>query len=205
MNQEMQTEKYIGTTPVAKFLGLSVGSVQKLVDEGTLPGYLTKGGHRRVNYAALLRYREKLLMKLTGPVPDELDLNAPITKAVGVVFSAAQVPRCIRELSNKPQYCLISDPVQLLQHGRSLDQFFMDARLPWMNWLKLEQFTQTSAHLVIYQSQVLSDQEKDHLKDLATLTEADITPELLEGYRIGQQGQAVRLRQTALGLGRVRN
>lgn len=205
MNQEMQTEKYVGTTPVAKFLGLSVGSVQKLVDEGTLPGYLTKGGHRRVNYAALLRYREKLLMKLTGPVPEEMDLNAPIMKAIGVVFAAEQAPRCIKELSNKPQYCLISDPMQLLQHGRSLDQFFMDARLPWMNWLKLEQFTQTSAHLVVYNSHVLNEEEQDHLKKLATLTEADITLELLEGYRIGQHNGAARMRHAEVVVGRARN
>ena len=144
-------------------------------------------------------------MKLTGPVPGEMDLNAPIAKAIGVVFAAEQAPRCIKELSNKPQYCLISDPMQLLQHGRSLDQFFMDARLPWMNWLKLEQFTHTSAHLVVYHSHVLSDQEIDHLKKLATLTEADITPELLEGYRIGQQNGAARMRQAEVGLGRGRN
>ncbi|MDY7575105.1 helix-turn-helix domain-containing protein [Actimicrobium sp. CCI2.3] len=51
MNQECTTRN------AAKILGISVTSVQKLVESGTLAGWKTKGGHRRILLSAVDAYK----------------------------------------------------------------------------------------------------------------------------------------------------
>jgi len=50
--------EYCGTFYAAKLLGLSVGTVQALVERGELEGWKTKGGHRRISMKAIRAYQE---------------------------------------------------------------------------------------------------------------------------------------------------
>jgi excisionase family DNA binding protein len=47
------------TQEAATLLGISVSSVQKLVETGELPGWKTAGGHRRIQRSAVLAYRDR--------------------------------------------------------------------------------------------------------------------------------------------------
>lgn len=47
------------TQEAALLLGLSITSVQKLVETGELPGWKTAGGHRRIQRSAVLAYRAR--------------------------------------------------------------------------------------------------------------------------------------------------
>jgi excisionase family DNA binding protein len=47
--------EFVGTTDAAALLGMSVSSVQKLVESGVLPGWRTQGGHRRIPMEAIKR------------------------------------------------------------------------------------------------------------------------------------------------------
>jgi excisionase family DNA binding protein len=48
-----------GSTYAAKVLGLSVGTVQKLVDANALHSWRTDGGHRRISMKSLEKYRKE--------------------------------------------------------------------------------------------------------------------------------------------------
>jgi excisionase family DNA binding protein len=50
-------EDVCGTFYASKVLGLSVATVQALVERGELEGWRTKGGHRRITMASLLAYQ----------------------------------------------------------------------------------------------------------------------------------------------------
>ena len=180
----MRAEKYFGTGTVAKLLGLSVGTVQKLVDNGKLQAYSTEGGHRRVSYSDLLKYKEGQLMKPNGIYPNLNYLDDPKKNTVGIIYSAKLASNNIMELTQNPRYCLISDPTQLLLCDRTLNQYFIDARVTWMTWKYFEEFSDSNIDIIVYQSHALSPLEKEHLKKMVTLFESDISLALLEGYQL---------------------
>jgi excisionase family DNA binding protein len=46
--QDTRASDYIGTKEAASILGISVSSIQKMVNSGTLSAFRTSGGHRRI-------------------------------------------------------------------------------------------------------------------------------------------------------------
>lgn len=48
MNNTQDNNDYCSTTQAAKMLGISVGTVQQLVENGKLQAWKTSGGHRRI-------------------------------------------------------------------------------------------------------------------------------------------------------------
>jgi excisionase family DNA binding protein len=52
-------EDYCGTFYAAKLLGLSVGTVQSLVEKNELQAWKTKGGHRRISMQSIRDYQRQ--------------------------------------------------------------------------------------------------------------------------------------------------
>lgn len=50
---------HCGTFEAARLLGLSVGTVQSLVEQGELNAWKTSGGHRRIYLESIEQYRQK--------------------------------------------------------------------------------------------------------------------------------------------------
>jgi excisionase family DNA binding protein len=62
----MKPQTFISTRKVAEMTGLSLGSIQKMVDIGVFSYYLTLGGHRRILKSSVddyLKQRDKQLAK----------------------------------------------------------------------------------------------------------------------------------------------
>ena len=57
--------EYCSTSEAAKALGLSLGTVQQMVEEGVLAAWKTKGGHRRILKSSL----ERVLANRGGAAP----------------------------------------------------------------------------------------------------------------------------------------
>lgn len=53
--QDTRAAEFIGTKEAASILGVSVSSVQKMVNNGTLSAFRTSGGHRRIPLDSLRR------------------------------------------------------------------------------------------------------------------------------------------------------
>jgi hypothetical protein len=49
-------ERYLTTRQVADMVSLSLGTVQKMVDEGELKCWHTMGGHRRILLSSVKQY-----------------------------------------------------------------------------------------------------------------------------------------------------
>lgn len=52
-------EDYCGTTYAAKLLGLSVGTIQTLVEKTELLAWKTQGGHRRISMQSIREYQRR--------------------------------------------------------------------------------------------------------------------------------------------------
>jgi excisionase family DNA binding protein len=60
-------EDYCGTTYAAKLLGLSVGTIQSLVEKNELQAWKTQGGHRRISMPSIREYQQRHNMLMTLP------------------------------------------------------------------------------------------------------------------------------------------
>ncbi len=58
-------EDYCGTTYAAKLLGLSVGTIQSLVEKNELQAWKTQGGHRRISMPSIREYQRRHNMLVT--------------------------------------------------------------------------------------------------------------------------------------------
>ena len=87
-------EDYCGTTYAAKLLGLSVGTIQTLVEKNELQAWKTQGGHRRIDMESIRKYQKKLKKPIESsskpkPLPSisfmlEDTLMANELKSIGV-------------------------------------------------------------------------------------------------------------------------
>ena len=58
-NHAESPESYCGTTYAARLLGLSVGTIQSLVEKNELQAWKTQGGHRRILMSSIRDYQRK--------------------------------------------------------------------------------------------------------------------------------------------------
>ena len=68
-------EDFCGTTYAAKLLGLSVGTVQSLVERNELHAWKTQGGHRRISMPSIREYQRKHNMPQTNDEADQPQLK----------------------------------------------------------------------------------------------------------------------------------
>lgn len=61
---QIPQENYCGTTYAARLLGLSVGTIQTLVEKNELQAWKTQGGHRRISLPSILDYQRRQNMPL---------------------------------------------------------------------------------------------------------------------------------------------
>lgn len=65
-SQSEPAENYCGTTYAARLLGLSVGTVQSLVEKNELQAWKTQGGHRRISMPSIREYQRKHNMPVSA-------------------------------------------------------------------------------------------------------------------------------------------
>ena len=66
-------ENYCGTNYAAKLLGLSVGTIHKLVDNNQLTAWKTKGGHRRILIQSIRKFQEENNISSEVVNPPDID------------------------------------------------------------------------------------------------------------------------------------
>ena len=49
-------KEFLTTRQVAEMVSLSLGTVQKMVDDGEFKSFVTRGGHRRISAVSVLKY-----------------------------------------------------------------------------------------------------------------------------------------------------
>jgi excisionase family DNA binding protein len=118
--------QYVGTTVAAQTLGVSIGSVQRMVDEGLLEGHLTPGGHRRVAVDSINRYKQTIRMPIVDDIPDNT-----LVDTVAVFTSCAELMRDLRSDRLTAFIKIIESPMDMLLLDREPGIKFID-----FQWLK---------------------------------------------------------------------
>lgn len=80
------TDEYCGTSYAAKLLGLSVATVQSMVEKGELEAWKTQGGHRRISLRSINKYIQRY-----SPQPDAGDSAWPARLQVLVIESDERI------------------------------------------------------------------------------------------------------------------
>lgn len=68
--KDFSSEDYCGTTYAAKLLGVSVATVQSLVEKGEIDAWKTLGGHRRLSLRGINSYLQKNSPQVSPADPD---------------------------------------------------------------------------------------------------------------------------------------
>jgi len=104
------------TVEVARMLGMSVRSVQLMVDRGELEAWKTSGGHRRIARASVDRWRSSR----------SLTKAAPARPARGSVVSKTAATRRTGGAARRPCVLLIDDSI----HFQKLVSLLIQQRFP---------------------------------------------------------------------------
>ena len=175
MKIDKTASSYLSTTQAAQRLGLSVGTVQRMVEAGVLQAYTTQGGHRRILSSSLNHYcrgaagasetglRVCVLADPAHPLPDRT--------ALGQIASLQ----------------LVTNPLELAGLHQPIHVLFLDARIPWLPWhdLHLADSLGNEAHCIVYNSADLPEPVRAALLTQATLYPGNVSADLVQGYMLG--------------------
>lgn len=173
---------YVGTTFAAKMLHLSVGTVQKLIDSGSLPAHLTAGGHRRISYDTVIKYGQNNKI----PMPKAATNASHDADAISicVLYGEKGITPNIAEIVNNGTFQVVNDPMKLIRAASEISHIFIDARIEWINWEQMAPLS-SGGHCVVYNSGMLSISTRQHIEKIASMIDANISLPLLNGYRMG--------------------
>lgn len=174
MKNNQTVTSYLSTTQAAQRLGLSVGTIQRMVEAGVLQAYTTQGGHRRILSSSLNHY-----CRGTAGAPEGPGLLCVLAS------NAEAAP--LASLGQIPGLQLITNPLELAGIHSKVDVLFMDARIPWLPWedLHIADSLGTEAHCIIYNSVHLPEHSRTGLQSQASLYPGDVSSELIQGYLLG--------------------
>lgn len=170
---------YFSTSQAAKMLGLSVGTVQRMVENGIFKAFVTQGGHRRILSSSLNQYCKQQGFQTLPAVTDK-----PL---VCVLHDSQQVPPALEQMDHWEHVKVITHPLDLMGIHQTVGAFFIDARIPWLHTapMHLQDNLMQNAHIVVYNSAHLPASSPLHLAKKIDLFEGDISTDLVYGYLLG--------------------
>lgn len=172
----MRSTSYLSTSQTAQMLGLSVGTVQRMVESGALQAYTTEGGHRRILASSIRQYCQN--KGLSGAV------LPPVSARVCVVHPPDAEPEMLAQLDRLPHVQRVSHPLELAGLHDEFGVFFIDARVSWLDWPDLHrpQALGPQAHLIVYHAEALSPEHQALVARQARLQTGGISADLVQGY-----------------------
>lgn len=183
MKTPQSANQYVSTSQAAKMLGLSVGTVQRMVQKGVFTAFVTQGGHRRILSSSLNDY-----FKAQG---FDRPPNSPATALVCILHDSAHMTEPLITLGHWEHVQLITHPLELMGVDQNMGVFFIDARIPWLHTEPLQQHLQSprmeNAQIVIYNSQQLPHDSPLPTNAQIRLFEQDISTDLVYGYLLCAQ------------------
>ncbi len=182
----MRSSSYLSTSQTAQMLGLSVGTVQRMVESGVLQAYTTQGGHRRILASSIRHYCQ------AHGVPS---LHPMVTSTpVCIIHHSSLDPALRQALQALPQVHLVSHPLELAGLGEDEPAFWVDARVGWLDWPDLErpQGPRPHGRFIVYNSQALSAEQQGRLARHAQLYPEDLSLALVTGFLMGMGGLEAR-------------
>ena len=169
-------QAYFSTSQTAKMLGLSVGTVQRMVENGIFKAYVTQGGHRRILSSSLTQYCKQ--QGFSGPQA------TPEKPLICILHDSAHRAPALDTLEQWPQITVMTHPLDLMDLDTEVSALFIDARIPWLHTapLHLDSPRLHNTHLVVYNSTHLPAGSPLTSSPQLSLFEGDISTDLVYGY-----------------------
>lgn len=189
LNSLTEQNEYCSTTQAAKLLGISVGTVQQLVETGKLQAWKTTGGHRRI----LLQSVEALLASPAAENQHGLPKTGQ-QLSIYIVEDDVVLLKSYQKLIEKTQI-----PVELTLFDNGLDAMlkigstfpdilFLDLEVPFIDGFEMLNRLQKIAvnktkHIVVITGLTETEISKKNLSlDSITLLKKPVNPAFIEGY-----------------------
>lgn len=190
MKTPPNTQTYVSTSQAAKMLGLSVGTVQRMVQNGVFKAFVTHGGHRRILSTSLRDYcaQQGLSPSAFEPASEEAHIC--------ILHDSTHPAPALDAMVQWPQITVMTHPLDLMDVDAEANALFIDARIPWLHTtpLHLDSARLHNTHLVVYNSQHLPAGSPLTPSPQLSLFEGDISTDLVYGYllctRHAQEGLA---------------
>lgn len=178
MKNHQSPQTYISTSQAAKMLGLSVGTVQRMVQNGAFKAFVTDGGHRRILSSSLQDYCKQ--HGLSPDLPARLE-NQP---QVCILHDVEHMSPAIQRLGEWACVTVMTHPLDLMDIGQDLAVLFVDARIAWLHAspVHLQNARLQDAHIVLYNSECLPSNSPFHAVRHLQLFPDDISTDLVDGY-----------------------
>ena len=186
---EFSTEDYCGTSYAAKLLGLSVATVQSLVEKGEIEAWKTLGGHRRIALKSINAYLTK-----AGPPSAKVSVDSGSRLCVLVVeddLDMLELYRCNFESWDLPVDCTwTSSALEALMDIASMqpDLLITDLSMPGLDGFEMLRVLKRNQHLTDLQILVISGLDaaaiaaRGGLPVNAHLIKKPVNFDWLEGY-----------------------
>ena len=170
---------YFSTSQTAQMLGLSVGTIQRMVASGVLQAYTTQGGHRRILASSVRQYCQVKGVPVAEPQPASAGLC--------IVHDASMPTPVQQALGQLAHVLLVSHPLELAGLREDCAAFFMDAHVSWLDWADLHRPLSLApdARFIVYNSADLSPQQHQVVAQHAQLYPGNISADLVTGFLLG--------------------
>lgn len=177
----MQNE-YLSTKDAALLLGLSVGTVQKLVDKNVLDAFLTSGGHRRIFSESVRRY----LARANAKPSNTLDRSNK--EKICLILNAQNSEF---KSFNTTNALVIQQPIDLIHFNENIKNIIIDGEVDWLDFndaRKFKHFCEMN-FAMIFNTQHLTQDITEKLKSDFNLEPKSISKDTLIGLIFGLQLQ----------------
>jgi excisionase family DNA binding protein len=176
-NKVMQSE-YLSTKDTAQLLGLSVGTVQKLVDKNVLDAFLTSGGHRRIFSESVRKYLARINEKNSST------LDRSNKEKICLILNG-QNPEF--KLFKTTDALVIKQPIDLILFNENIKNIIIDGEIDWLdfnNARKFKYFCEMN-FAMIFNSQHLAQEVTEKLKSDFDLESKSVSTDTLIGLIFG--------------------
>lgn len=189
----MNIPKYVSTTKAAQLLGLSVGTVQQMVESGQLTAWKTSGGHRRITTESLDSFLSKREPNSPAPaimpaVQDNACLSICIVEDDEVLLKSYQ--KLFERLAINAKVAAFNNGLDALFFigANPPDLLLLDLEIPFVDGFELLKRLQSLSHFQACHVIVITGLEEaqliKHEKELTgyALIYKPVEPAYIKGY-----------------------
>lgn len=199
-NEQTEKQIYLSTSSAAKLLGVSVGTVQQMVETGELSAWKTAGGHRRITKESVLAMQSQRDSGATTSRDETIRTLKLYTESKINILVAEDDPvmrtiyeHTLRPLTQDAHVHYASDGIEALLHlgQKPVDLLILDLDIPSVNGFEMLQKISKNQKfsglqvLIVTGTNISTIQEKELQDSHLTVLNKPVNRAFLQGFISG--------------------